>query len=236
MRDEFLGIPSKDIDYSVVIPLEDWEDKDLEKDIFPAFVKQIESEGFDVFLETPDCFTARAKFPKDHKHSGVADFVIARKDLGFVDGSRKPLCVLGTLKDDLERRDFTVNAMAKDSNGNIIDPFRGEGDLKDGILKTPAHPDTSFNDDPLRILRAYRFAVTKNFRLSGAVTEAIRRFEVDRFSCVSTERIQAELEKMFMFDTPNSLWWFNELRGLNWFLYKDIWSRDLRLLPTMKKK
>ena len=74
-----------------------------------------------IFLKTKDCFTVRAMFPKGHKHEGlVADFVMSRKEVGVIPGTRKPILELGTLEDDLIRRDFTVNSLCKDENGNIL--------------------------------------------------------------------------------------------------------------------
>jgi len=101
VRDGFLELKSKDIDYSVVI---EGRDQYPIEEVFINFCDQIESEGFKIFVKTPSYFTVRAKFPKDHSHSGLdADFVLARKELGYVEGTRQPKVVLGTLKDDLIR-------------------------------------------------------------------------------------------------------------------------------------
>lgn len=233
IRDEFLGLKSKDIDYSVVVE-ESMQDNDPEI-VFDEFARQLEEEGFEIFQKTFDCFTIRAMFPKDHKHSGVADFVLARKELGYIPNTRTPKVVLGTLEDDLERRDFTVNSLAKDSDGNIIDCFGGEKDLLAGILRTPIDTGVSFNDDPLRILRAMRFMVTKGFAVSDNIIETIEMFDVSKMSVVSTERIREELHKMFHFDTKRTmqiLYWLNQI---NPELHSDIFSRDMWLMPTNKK-
>lgn len=233
IRDEFLGLKSKDIDYSVVLP-EDMRDT-APSVVFPLFCAQLQREGYDIFLETPDCFTVRAMFPKDHKHSGVADFVLARKELGYIPNTRQPNVVLGTLEDDLERRDFTVNALAKDSDGNIIDCFGGQKDLLGGILRTPIDTGVSFNDDPLRILRAMRFMVTKGFAVSDNIIETIETFNASKMEVVSTERIREELHKMFHFNTKRTmqvLYWLNQI---NPELHSNIFSRDMWLMPTNKK-
>ena len=230
IRDELLGLQSKDVDYSVVTDR-------LQQDpltVFYIFEDTLKREGYDVFLSTPECFTIRAMFPKDHQYSGVADFVLARKE-EYVQGSRKPTVFLGTLKDDLERRDFTVNALAKDSDGKIVDYFGGRKDLLNGILKTPIDTGVSFNDDPLRILRAMRFMVTKGFAVSDNIIETIETFNVSKMEVVSTERIREELLKMFHFDTKRTmqiLYWLNQI---NPELHSNIFSRDMWLMPTNKK-
>ena len=233
IRDEILGLQSKDIDYAVVV-----EESMMKNDaeiVFDEFARQLESEGFDIFLETVECFTVRAMFPKDHIHSGVADFVLARKELGYIPNTRTPEVVLGTLRDDLERRDFTLNTLARDEEGNLIDLFDGQKDLMNGILKTPLDAVVSFNNDPLRIIRALRFMVTKGFSVSDSIIETIQTFEVSRMSVVSDDRIRQELQKMFYFDTKRSmqiLYWLNQI---NPELHLDIFSRDMWLMPTNKK-
>jgi tRNA nucleotidyltransferase/poly(A) polymerase len=123
VRDEILGLKSKDIDY-VAVPSESLlKDVSSAHTMYNILLEFLKSEGFEVFLETPTCFTIRAKFPVGHKHKGVADFVMSRKEIGYIPNTRTPIIVPGTLYDDLERRDFTVNALAKDSDGDIIDFF-----------------------------------------------------------------------------------------------------------------
>jgi poly(A) polymerase len=233
IRDFYLGIESKDVDYSVVL---------THPDIFPnatealhAFSKQLEEEGFEVFLITPETFTIKAKFPKDHKYSGVADFVIARKEVGYVYGTRTPIVQLGSLIDDLERRDFTVNAMAKDDSGLLIDPFGGARDLLDKVLKTPSDSFRSFNEDPLRILRAMRFSVTRGLSFSDQIIHAIMLFDSSKMSVVSEERIRAELHQMFKKDTLQTLDLLRWLYVSNNALYKVILGGDTWLEPTNKQ-
>lgn len=237
VRDRLLGIENpKDIDFTVVITSTD-SIVDA-RFAFDWFIAEIKSEGYEVFLVTPEMFTIRAKFPKDHPQSGlVADFVIARKESGFVEGTRRPLRVeLGTLVDDLERRDFTVNAIAMDGAGTIIDPFGGVEDLDEMMLRCPVNAVTSFNDDPLRLLRAFRFNVTKGFFITAPIIDAIERMDVDRFKeTVSTERIREELDKMFRFDTVRALDALNRLRFTNNKLSKYIFSQ-IWLKPTTEKK
>jgi poly(A) polymerase len=112
----------------------------------------------------------------------------------------------GSLEDDLRRRDFTINAMAVSLNkadyGELIDPFDGRNDLRKKILRTPCDPDLTFSDDPLRMMRALRFATTLQFNIDSATFEAIRRNK-ERISIVSAERIIDEIQKMMMAERPS---------------------------------
>ena len=234
IRDEFLGLKSKDYDYSVVIENKDDYENPLEA--FNEFENLIKEEGYEVFLSTPSCFTIRARFPKGHLNENLtADFVLARKELGYIKGTRTPKVVLGNLKDDITRRDFTVNALAMDIDGNIIDLYKGQEDLKIGILRTPIDAAVSFKDDPLRILRAMRFAVTKKFMFSDEIIEAISTFPHGGMEVVSVERVRDELHKMFMKDTPRSLQLLSWLEGLNPMLHGSLFDGSLKLEPTLKK-
>lgn len=233
IRDEILGLKSKDIDYSVVI-----EDKDLNMNIaFVQFVEQLKSEGFDVFQERPDVVTVRAMFPKDHRHSGVADFVLARKELYYPEGSRTPVCALGSLKDDLERRDFTVNALAKDEYGGITDMFDGREAIKLRLLDTPKDPLVTFQDDPLRVIRAMRFAITKGFFLSERVKDAIKEIGMQGIEKVSVERVQKELDLCFYYDTVKTLNYLMYMRNeLGFDLIKYAFDGTGLWIKTSNKK
>lgn len=234
VRDSLLGLKSKDIDYTAVVDA-GTDDPDA---AFQWFKGRIENEGYQVFLVSPDVFTIRAKFPKGHIHEGlVADFVMARYEEGFREGTRRPkVCKVGTLEDDLRRRDFTVNAIAEDIYGNLIDPFGGMYDLHNKTLSCPVNAETSFNDDPLRVLRALRFALTKRFKLSDDVKNGIKLLNVDRFKeTVSVERIREELDKMFRFDTHEALNFLFKLSGLNPRLYIYI-TTAIWLKPTTELK
>lgn len=229
VRDEFLGIKSKDIDY-VAVPDMNRIPKDTGiTDIFDMLVMYLKYEGYEIFLTTPQMFTIRAKFPKDHKNSGItADFVISRKELGYKEGTREPILVPGTLLDDLTRRDFTINAIAKDEDGNVYDPFDGMGDLRLGFLRTPISGHTTFTDDPLRLLRAIRFAITKNFVISQEISDMITHFNYEKmFKVVSEERIREELYKCFKhntLDTLETLQYYPELRHYI-FKHTKLWLK-----------
>jgi len=234
VRDELLGLTSKDVDYVAVPGDELLKDIQSAHTMFGILKGFLESERFEIFLVTEDCFTIRARFPEGHKYQGVADFVMARKEVGYIPGTRTPIVVAGTLYDDLERRDFTLNALAKDENGNIIDHFNGLEDLKNRILRTPLDSEITFNDDPLRILRAIRFSITKGFFVTNEMSNVIRNFDYDnKFSVVSMERIREELIKCFKHDTLKTLSELNRSPNLRDYVFK---SGLMWLKPTMEDK
>ena len=230
VRDSLLGVSTKDIDFTVV--LDDINQTvDQGWNIMLTFLKD---QGFKIFLETKDCFTVRAMFPKGHQHEGlVADFVLARKEVGVINGTRKPILELGTLSDDLMRRDFTVNALAKDENGLIIDEWRGLQALQQKTLRTPLDPMVTLMDDPLRLLRALRFSITKGFRIATPLMDAmLQKGLLDKLSeVVSQERMREEVQKMMQHDTVKSLKLLSSIPGL----LDVVFSDGLWLMPTSKK-
>jgi tRNA nucleotidyltransferase/poly(A) polymerase len=161
---------------------------------------------------------------------------MARKELGYIKGTRQPVVEIGTLMDDLTRRDFTVNAMARELDGSVVDPFNGAKDLQDMILRTPLDTAVSFNNDPLRIIRALRFSVTKSFGFSDHIIDAIKAFDFRLMIVVSDDRIREELHKMFKHDTFNTLRILRLLQDWNPQLFAHIIMRDkFWLEPTNKK-
>jgi poly(A) polymerase len=132
------------------------------------------------------------------------ELVTARKE-SYNRDSRKPLVESGTLEEDLARRDFTVNAMAyplhRVRNGGVIDPYHGQEDLERKILRTPLDPRATFDDDPLRIMRAMRFASQLGFGIDPAVLAAAEKMR-DRLSIVSQERISEEFLKLMATNNP----------------------------------
>lgn len=243
IRDRLLGLESKDIDYSFEFSEKTRDNlKNVSSYLHYVVMNNIlKEEGFEIFLETPDCFTTRARFPKGHKHEKLtADFVMCRKETYPHSDSRKPEVEVGTLFDDLQRRDFTVNAIAEDEDGNLIDPFNGIQDIQDKILRCPIDAQTSFNDDPLRMLRALRFSITKGFGIPRDITDVITEDTRmwSKFSeVVSQERIREEVYKMMKHDsigTIRLLSSFDDKSSLP--ILEKIFAEGMWLKPTTEKK
>jgi poly(A) polymerase len=189
VRDHLLGLGDRDID---VVVLGD----------APAFARDVaDALGKDTVVTFERFGTAQV--PLGH---GKIEFVQARSERYTTD-SRKPLVESGSLQDDLVRRDFTVNAMAAGLNasrfGELVDPFDGQTDLERRILRTPRDPASTFEDDPLRIMRAFRFAAQLGFTIDPAALEAVHTMK-DRLSIVSQERITDELLKLLMTAQPSN--------------------------------
>lgn len=141
------------------------------------------------------------------KYHGLdLEFVGARKE-SYSEDSRNPFVESGTMDEDQKRRDFTINALAISLNqsnfGELIDPFDGISDLKNKVLRTPLSPDQTYSDDPLRMMRAIRFAATLNFKIEQHSLEAIKE-EAHRIKIVSLERIMVEFNKMMLSEKPST--------------------------------
>ena len=135
----------------------------------------------------------------------VIEIITARKESYNYD-SRKPNVKIGTLKDDQNRRDFTINSLAigisKKNFGELIDPFNGINDLKNKIIRTPLNPDKTYSDDPLRMFRAIRFSSQLNFDIESESFESIKK-NINRVKIVSKERIVGELNKIILSKKPS---------------------------------
>ena len=236
VRDKFLGVDSKDVDF-VAIPDDDINFLDASS-AFAFLCTHLKAEGFKVFLETPEFFTVRAQVPDGHplkKRTNVADFVLARKDGPSSDGRRPDFVLPGTLMDDLQRRDFTVNAMAI-LNDELIDPFGGREDLDNRLIRFVGNPNDRIAEDGLRVMRALRFLITKSgFTLERETFQAINsNFAAEMLMKVSVERIREELEKMFSADSIGTMVVLLQFFSLN-SLQDAIFRDGLRLMPTLKK-
>ena len=152
------------------------------------------------------------------------EFVGARKE-SYASDSRKPQVEAGTIEDDQRRRDFTINAMAwslgEEDFGRLVDPFGGMEDLRDGIIRTPCDPDVTFSDDPLRMMRAVRFAAQLGFSLYPETFEAIARNR-ERIRIVSRERIIVELNKIVLSPVPSVGFDLLERTGLLELIFPEM--------------
>ena len=213
VRDLFLERPSNDIDVVVV------------------------GSGIEVAKELKDMLGKRAHLSV-FKNFGTAqvkfqdlevEFVGARKE-SYSHDSRKPIVENGTLEDDQNRRDFTINALAvslnRDRFGELVDPFYGIDDLFDGIIRTPLDPDITFSDDPLRMMRCIRFATQLNFMIEDETFDALVR-DASRISIVSKERILDELNKIMLTRYPSKGFVDLQRAGLLQILLPELSALDI---------
>ena len=217
VRDIFLERPSNDIDVVVV-----GSGIKVAEELKRMVGKKAHLSVFKNFG------TAQVKF----RQKGVefeVEFVGARKE-SYSHDSRKPIVEDGTLEDDQNRRDFTINAMAiclnKDRFGELVDPFNGLADLEDGIIATPLEPGITFSDDPLRMMRCIRFATQLNFEIEPETFEALERM-VDRIKIVSGERIKDELNKIIMAPHPSIGFEYLQRSGLLQIILPELAALDI---------
>jgi len=221
VRDELLGLDIKDLDLVVELPqggiqFAEWLTKELgiyKKDsnpvIFPTFgtaalkLNGIKHRGYDL--------------------SDISVEVVMTRKEQYHFGSRKPDVAPGTLKDDVERRDFTVNSLLKDlTTGEILDlTGMGKSDIKKGIVRTPLDPDIIFRDDPLRMLRAIRFTVKYNWQLPMFMIKALKR-NAHMLKTISEERIRDEISKMLVTQYPDKAIRLLQITGLNKYVAAEL--------------
>lgn len=205
VRDEIMGKSSNDVDYVIV------------GSTIPEVKEYLTANGFITFAFKPECNTFRCKFPKDHPTypNLLADFTV----------------VLGDLIDDLKRRDFTINAIAKDvETGEIIDPFHGENHLKYGLLICPSDSMEILKSDPIRIIRALRFCYMFDLQLDNELKWAIIKFNLDDFFIGKTDRLVRELKKL---DLSGKLFVLNQLKELNKPIF-DWVDCNIKLTPSKR--
>ena len=218
VRDLFLHRPSTDIDVVVVgsgIALAEEVAKRLGKG---AHLSVFKTYG------TAQVKGERLKVKGERIDSVELEFVGARKE-SYTRDSRNPIVEDGTLQEDQDRRDFTINAMAiclnKDRYGELLDPFDGMGDLEDCIIRTPLDPDITFSDDPLRMMRAIRFATQLGFNIDGETFDAIVRNK-ERIGIITKERIAEELHKIMLSRRPSEGWILLDKTGLLPLIFPEL--------------
>lgn len=208
VRDIFLERPSNDMDFVTV------------------------GSGIEVARAVAKCLGKRAHLAV-FRTFGTAQVKTRQWELEFVGArresyhreSRNPIVEDGTLDDDQKRRDFTINAMAiclnKERYGELLDPFDGIGDLERRIIRTPLDPDITFSDDPLRMMRAVRFATQLDFDIYPETFEAIRR-NAKRIHIITRERIAEELMKIMRSSQPSRGWMLLERSGLLPLIFPEL--------------
>ncbi|MDA9951982.1 CCA tRNA nucleotidyltransferase [Chitinophagales bacterium] len=208
VRDQLIGRKSKDIDFVCV------------------------GSGIELARKVASLLSPNLKV-NFFKTYGTAQFVWEGWELEFVGArkesyrkdSRNPLIEEGSLTDDQNRRDFTINALAASVNiddfGEIIDPFNGIEDLKNGIIQTPLNPDITFSDDPLRMMRAIRFASQLNFTIAEPTLKAIERNK-ERIEIITQERITTELNKIVLAKKPSIGFLLLDQTGLLPYIFEEL--------------
>ncbi|MBP5345365.1 MAG: HD domain-containing protein [Bacteroidales bacterium] len=221
VRDLYLGCPSKDIDCVTVgsgIELAERVAKHINN---LAAAHKGQRAHLSVFRNFG---TAQVKYFDKQYGMIEVEFVGARKE-SYSHDSRKPVVEDGTLQDDQNRRDLTINDMAICLNrsrfGELVDPYQGMQDLEEGLIRTPLDPDITFSDDPLRMLRAIRFACRFGFKIVPETFEAIARNR-DRIKIISGERIIDELNKIMMCRKPSVGWALLQRCGLLQIIFPEL--------------
>ena len=218
VRDIFLERPSNDIDVVVV-----GSGIQVAEELKKLLGKKAHLSVFRNFG------TAQVKVRGAHQQEIEVEFVGARKE-SYSHDSRKPIVEDGTLEDDQNRRDFTINAMAiclnKSRFGELVDPFNGLADLEDGIIATPLEPEVTFSDDPLRMMRCIRFATQLNFQIEEDTFAALERM-ADRIKIVSGERIKDELNKIILAPHPSIGFEYLQRSGLLQMILPELSALDI---------
>lgn len=216
VRDKIMGVRAKDIDIA------------CEAKSFDEMRDYVLSTGGKIFVEKPEYNTIRA-----HLNGEDADFVLCRRDGTYSDGRRPDSVEIGTIYDDLARRDFTMNAIAQDmETGQLIDPFGGQEDIKLKRIKCVGNTYARFGEDSLRMLRAIRFGITKGMFLSWTIEEFLKSpYNAELLLNVSQERIREELNKCFAHDTGLTL----QVLEVFPHVREVLFSRGLKLTATMKQ-
>jgi len=218
IRNELLGLPCKDRDFAVIAPnfqtMKDW----------------LKNQGAFIYQERPEFCSIRANLAP----LGAVDFTLARHEGFYTDGRHPDSTTPAfTIEEDLARRDFTMNAIAREvGTTTLIDPFNGRDAIKNKSIQCVGVASDRFMEDRLRIFRAIRFACQLHFNLSNEVRSSIFRFFGPHFDCVSKERIQIELEKAFTADT--------QLAAVLLSIFPQLWrvmkDKGIWLKPTLQQR
>jgi len=195
-------------------------------------------KGFEIFLETPQYYTIRARAPKGRfEFAGIDmthktfDFTLCRSEGEYTDGRHPDTVEVGTIKQDLARRDFTMNAIALDAAGGRIDPFGGFEDIQAGYIRCVGSTER-LREDSLRMLRAIRFAIQLDFDLSNEIVGFLYDSNnAELLGNISEERIREELTKCFKANTLETLYYLQSYHVLASVIFGD---QKMWLLPTVK--
>lgn len=218
LRNELLGLPAKDRDFAVLAQSYD------------EMVAYLLAQGCTIYQARPQFVSVKAKHPT----LGAVDFTLARKESFYTD-ARHPDSVrpAETIEEDLARRDFTMNAMAREiGTTKIIDPFDGKDSIKRQVITCVGDPITRFNEDRLRVFRAIRFACQLNFRLCSFESRAIEYFTENDFEKLPKEMVQIEMKKAFEADSFRAM---QLLLEFSW-IAKAMFQKGIWLKPTFELK
>ena len=226
VRDMIRGVKSNDWDFAVVA------------ESYDAMREWLVANDFEIFLETPKYFTIRARAPKEaFQFAGIDfagstfDFTLCRRERDYTDGRHPDEVEVGTLEDDLARRDFTMNAIALDVNGVLIDPYNGARDIGDQIIRCVGGLER-LSEDGLRIMRAIRFWVALGFNFDPKIHSYLQTPEaaVD-LGFISDDRVRQELAKALKANTADTIMILSELPHLSNLIFNLM---GLWLEPTSK--
>lgn len=241
VRDSLMNRRPNDTDMTAVIEASDWELHRMDPAAdhpFGLLLNNLKLRSFRIVQEKWEFLTAKALGPPDFEFAGrlikgPVDFVLARLDGPSKDRRRPDWVRPGSLQDDLNRRDFTVNAIARDSGGTLVDPHGGLRDIGNLTLRCVGAAPVRFREDALRMFRALRFSITHGFAIHESVGQGIddALHFIDPLGKTSVERIQEELLRMFRHDTPASV------RALQKYgLLDEAFKSRLWLKPTLEER
>lgn len=218
VRDELLGHRPNDVDYAVEAPS------------FAVMRQHVLDAGHTIFTENDRFCTLKARCEETKV---VADYTLCRKESFYSDGHRPDTVEPAKLHDDLARRDFTINAIAKTMDGTYIDPFGGIEDLKRGVIRCVGSTHDRLFEAPFRALRALRFSITKGFTIDDEIMCVMQTDDfIEAVKQSPQPLIHAELRKMFSHNTLEAM---KLISGLRLELQQAFFAGGLWLMPTTKK-